>query len=278
MKTIKILNPEWQGFGVNNLASGGALTIYKAFKQGQQFKKINVPKNKELSIEAGILERSSIIKNSKNTFKELISIKPDSIFMIGGTCGAAVAPVAYLNNHYESDLAILWFDAHGDLNTPKTSLSGHFHGMVLRTLLGEGDPDLVELIVTPLIPSQITLAGVRDLDVEEKKYISKENITAISPETLTNFSLLAEAINHSGSSNIYIHIDVDFFNPCNFTGSQVPVFGGITVEKFTSILSKLNSSYNIVGISIVEFVSQNLPMALRIRDMFDKSGVALHLV
>ena len=58
--------------------------------------------------------------------------------MIGGTCGAEIAPVAYLNNHYESDLAILWFDAHGDLNTPKTSLSGHFHGMVLRTLLGEG--------------------------------------------------------------------------------------------------------------------------------------------
>jgi arginase len=273
MTSIKILNPEWQGFGTNNHASVGSLTIHKAFKQGNKFIEIDVLKNEELSIEGGILGHSSIIKNSKIAFNELNSIKPDRIFMIGGTCGSEIAPVAYLNSHYESNLAVLWFDAHGDLNTPGTSPSGHFHGMVLRTLLGEGDPDILELISHPLVPSQVTLAGVRNLDISEKEYITTKNITTISPEILTSFSSIAAAIEQSGTSNLYIHIDLDFFNPCDFNGAQVPVSGGITVEQFTPILSELNLIYNIIGISIVEFISKNLQMALRIRNLFEKSGL-----
>ena len=56
-----------------------------------------------------------------------------------------------------------WIDAHADLNTPDTSPSATFHGMVLRTLLGEG-PELLNLIETPPTPGQVTLVGVRALD------------------------------------------------------------------------------------------------------------------
>ena len=93
------------------------------------------------------------------------------VVTVGGTCGVEAAPVAYLNEQYDGDLAIVWFDAHGDLNAPATSPSGHFHGMVLRTLLGEGPHEYVGELRRPLRPAQLFLAGTRDLDPEESAYI-----------------------------------------------------------------------------------------------------------
>ena len=277
MKTTKLLYPEWQGFGTNNHATDGAFTIYKAFMQGSKFVEIDVLKEEYLLIEDGILGRSSIIKNSKSVFDQLNAEQPDRIFMIGGTCGSELVPVAYLNQRYHRDLTVLWFDAHGDLNTPKTSASGHFHGMVLRTLLGEGDPKLLELVPYPLVPSQVTLAGIRDLDMPEAKYASTEDITIIPPEILTDLSLMLAAVERSGSSNLYIHLDLDFFNPGDFNGAQIPVSGGLTIDQFIPILSEMNSRYKIVGLSVVEFVSKNPEMALKIRALFEKSGITCHL-
>ncbi|RUM35397.1 MAG: hypothetical protein DSY50_04820 [Desulfobulbus sp.] len=277
MKTIKLLYPEWQSYGTDNHANEGAFTIHKAFFQGSRFVEIDVLRKEHLVNEGGILGRSSIIKNSKRAFDRLNAEQPDRIFMIGGTCGSEIVPVAYLNQHYHRNLAVLWFDAHGDLNTPKTSPSGHFHGMVLRTLLGEGDRNLLELVPYPLFPSQVTLAGVRDLDMPEAKYASTEDITIIPSESLTDLSLVIAAVERSGFSNLYIHLDLDFFNPGDFEGAQVPVSGGLTIDQFVPILSEMNSRYKIVGLSVVEFVSKISEMASKIPVLFEKSGITCHL-
>ena len=55
------------------------------------------------------------------------------IYNLGADCGGELAVVARLNQHYNGRLRVLWFDAHADLNTPDTSPSANFHGMVLRT-------------------------------------------------------------------------------------------------------------------------------------------------
>ena len=277
MKTMKLLYPEWQGFGTDNHANEGAFTIHKAFLHGSKFVEIDVLQNEHLIVEGGVLGRSSIIKNSKRAFDLLNTEQPDRIFMIGGTCGSEIVPVAYLNQRYHRDLAVLWFDAHGDLNTPKTSPSGHFHGMVLRTLLGEGDRSVLELVQYPLSPSQVTLAGVRDLDIPEVKYATAEDITIIPPESLTDLSSVIAAVERSGSSNLYIHLDLDFFNPGVFKGAQVPVPGGLTINQFVPILSEMNSRYKIIGLSVVEFVSINPEMASKIPILFEKSGITCHL-
>jgi arginase len=278
MKTTKLLYPEWQGFGIDNHASGGAFTMHEAFMHGSKFVEIDVLRKEHLLIEDGILGRSSIIKNSKHVFDRLNVEQPDRIFMIGGTCGSELAPVAYLNQRYHCDLAVLWFDAHGDLNTPQSSPSGHFHGMVLRTLLGEGDPPkLVELMQYPLVPPQVTLAGIRDLDMPEATYVSTAGITIIPPEILTDLSLMRAAVERSGSSNLYIHLDLDFFNQEDFNGAQVPVSGGLTIDQFGPILTEINSRYKIVGLSIVEFVSNNPKTAAKIPNLFEKCGITCHL-
>ncbi len=273
MKILKLLYPEWQGFGVDNRASEGAFTVHQAFSQDNKFIEIDVLQKEYLLIEGGIFGRSSIARNSKRAFDRLNVEQPDKIFMIGGTCGAEIVPVAYLNRHYNRDLAVLWFDAHGDLNTPESSPSGHFHGMVLRTLLGDGDQILSEFVPCPLSPSQVTLAGVRDLDTPEAEYASEEDITIIPPDDLTDSRLVIVAVESYGSSNVYIHLDLDFFNPGDFKGSQCPTNGGLKMNQFVPILSDLNSRYNLVGLSVVEFASINPDMAARIPALFEKSGI-----
>ncbi len=273
MKILKLLYPEWQSFGVDNRARVGAYTVHKAFSQGNRFVEIDILQKENLLIEGGILGRSSIANNSKQVFDQLHAEQPEKIFMIGGTCGSEIVPVAYLNQHYHRDMAVLWFDAHGDLNTPESSPSGHFHGMVLRLLLGDGDQRLSKFVPFPLSATQVTLAGVRDLDTPEAEYVSKEDITIVSPDDLTDSRLVIAAVERYGSSNVYIHLDLDFFNPGDFKGSQCPTSGGITLNQFVPILSDLNSRYNVVGLSVVEFASTNPDMAAKIPTLFEKSGI-----
>ena len=114
----------------------------------------------------------SIAARARHTLDAISARRPQRIFTIGGTCGGELAPVAYLNAHYRGDLAVVWLDAHADLNTPESSPSGRFHGMVLRTLLGAGPESLVSLVSRRLAPQQIVLAGVRDFDRDEATFAS----------------------------------------------------------------------------------------------------------
>jgi arginase len=145
--------------------------------------------------------------------------------------------------------------------------------MVLRTLLGDGDQILSEFVPYPLSPSQVTLAGVRDLDMPEVEYASEEDITIIPPDGLTDPRIVIAAVERNGSFNLYIHLDLDFFNPEDFEGAQCPTSGGLTMNQFIPILSDLNSRFKVVGLSVVEFVSTNPDMAAKIPDLFEKSGI-----
>ena len=272
MKTLKLLHPEWQGYGENNRPAGGAVTVCNAFSRSG-FVEAGVLSEEDLRVEGGILGRASIIKNSSKAFERLVLEQPERIFMIGGTCGSGLVPVAYLNQRYRGDLAVLWLDAHGDLNTPETSPSGHFHGMVLRTLLGDGDPSLLEFVPYPLSSSQLILAGVRDLDAAEAEYVSAEHLTIISPDDWMDSSSVISAVERSGASLLYIHLDLDFFNPIDFKGSHFPVPGGISTDQFVPVLSALNSRFTVVGVNVVEFASTSPDIAGIIPALFEKSGV-----
>ncbi|MBN6051185.1 arginase family protein, partial [Nonomuraea sp. RK-328] len=105
----------------------------------------------------------------------------------GGDCGVELEPVAEALRRHGDRLVVVWFDAHGDLNTPATSPSGAFHGMVLRALTGEGPAGLVA--DRPLDPRRIVLAAVRDLDQGETAFIRAtgvQHVTEPDPTALTS--------------------------------------------------------------------------------------------
>src|SRR6476619_630496 len=150
-----LLYPEWQSSGENTAVYHGALKVAEIVFSNKDFLHTHVPAEETLEKTRGVLGLKSIAPRFQRTIEDLRKRQPDKIFMVGGTCGVEVAPVGYLNEKYDGDLAVIWLDAHGDLNNPASSPSGHFHGMPLRTLLGDGPIEYTSQLKLKLLPKQI---------------------------------------------------------------------------------------------------------------------------
>ena len=98
--------------------------------------------------------------------------------LIGGDCGAELAAVERAAS--DGTVAVVWFDAHPDLNTPESSTSGAFGGMVLRTLLGDGVDALVPAV--PLKPGLVVVAGSRSTDDSEEQYLLSSGIARVGAD------------------------------------------------------------------------------------------------
>jgi arginase len=122
---------------------------------------------------AGVRALDVLVENLRLTRKALTGID-DVVVTTGGDCGVDVAPIAAARARYGDRLTVLWIDAHPDLYTPQTLPSGSFHGMVLRTLLGEGPALLVP--EQRVAPEQVILAGVRTGGSAEYEYMEKAGL------------------------------------------------------------------------------------------------------
>jgi arginase len=185
---------------------------------------------------------------------------------IGGDCGTELASVSHVTD--QGDVALLWFDAHGDLNTPESSPSSVFNGMVLRTLLGDGTPGLIP--ARPVKPSDVVLIGTRELDPPEEEYLAESGIPLLEAGTVTAAQLLA-AVRKTGSTRVYIHVDLDVLDPAEFEGLDSPVPFGLSAATLVELIRAVKSEFELVGAGITEFAptspehaSVDLPTILRI--------------
>ncbi len=92
--------------------------------------------------------------------------------ILGGDHSISIGTMAGIAKNY-NNLGVIWYDAHGDMNTPETSPSGNIHGMPLATSLGFGHPKLTQLggYRPKVKPEHVVLIGARDLDEGEKELI-----------------------------------------------------------------------------------------------------------
>ncbi len=247
---LKLLFPQWQGSGIDKDLYYGALEIKDTFLNEQSFEYIDVSMEEELAVKNGILGYDSIILQLKKAIAIISDYGPRRIFTIGGDCGIELAPISYLNNLYNGDLAVIWFDAHGDLNTPALSPSNKFHGMPLRFLLGDGDKSITGMCLSRLNPNQMVLAGCRELDPPEQEYIHSKNIRVIRADKLEK---LIKIVSTMGFNNIYIHLDLDVIDPECFPSVMCPSEKGIMFHNLMVILELLKKEINIIGFSVVEY-------------------------
>ena len=261
---LRLVFPQWQGAGLGTDLYDGALAIRDAFLPVGSYEQIDVSLDTGLCADHGIWAYAAILAQLKRAVDCIARVRPGKIFTIGGCCGVEIAPVSYLNQLYDRDLTVIWFDAHGDLNTPESSPSTYFHGMPLRTLLGEGDEDILGQCVSQLVPEQVVLAGCRELDPEEEEYVNRHHVQRLG----VNLDPLMEAVNAMGP-NLYIHLDLDVLDPVCFPPVMCPVKGGITMENLTKTLRALKNEYNIVGFSVTEYAPGNGVDAEQLRDIIE---------
>jgi arginase len=185
---------------------------------------------------------------------------------IGGDCGVELAAVSHVTDHGEP--ALVWFDAHPDLNTPESSPSTAFAGMIVRTLIGEGAPGLVP--AHPVAPERIILAGARTFDAPEDVYLKESGIRVFEGDGFNPADIVG-AVETTGATSVYIHIDLDVLDPSEFEGLVDPQPFGITVAKLVETIKALKAKFEFAGAGLMQFspssseqITEDLPAILRI--------------
>lgn len=179
------------------------------------------------------------MENLRRTQKALDDID-DLVITTGGDCGVDLAPIARARARHGDRLTVLWIDAHPDLYTPQTLRSGSFHGMVLRTLLGEGPAPLIP--EQPLTPDQVITAGERAGSTAEHEYIEKAGIRRYGVSDL-------ETVLDELTGPVYVHIDLDVLDPAEFGSLGYPEPDGVLPHRLIDLISRLD---NVVGAAITE--------------------------
>lgn len=255
-KHINILYPQWQGGGLNKATYEGAMELKSNYLNMDDFFEVEVSLEENEEIENNIWAYHTILRQLNHIKGLLDAVNPDTIFTVGGGDDIEIMPMSYINHKMKSDLTIAFFDAHGDLNTPESSPSKNFHGMPLRTLFGESDEAILNLLYSKASYSQVVMIGTRDCDPAEESYINGHNISVItSDKANSDSSCVIEELKSKGSKNIYLHIDVDVIDPSEFPYQPVPAEGGLTIDAFSTLLKEISKEFNVVGVCVLGYTS-----------------------
>ena len=171
----------------------------------------------------------------------------------------SVAGVATAFAERNERLGLIWLDAHGDFNTPDSSLTGNVHGMPVAHLLGRGDPAMSSLAKpSPAIRAEhMVFIGLRDVDAAERRAIHEHGILAFTMRDIDERGLPAvmrAAIERAstGTGGIYVSCDADWVDPAEAPGVGTPVKGGATYREAHLVMEMLSDSGKIVGMDVVE--------------------------
>ncbi|WP_108803724.1 arginase family protein [Aquimarina sp. Aq107] len=253
---MKIYFPQWQGSGTGKNIEDGAKTILD-YLNDPEF--VHIPLSKIAAGKNG--ERKHHINNYDAITDQLTYLKtridqtqPKTIKTIGGDCGLEIVPVSYLNQKYPN-LGVIWFDAHADINKPCDSPSCNFHGMPLRTLLGEGSYHMNPLLFSTIKASQIHYVGLRDIDDTEQSRIDEGEIYAPKNINITN---LVETLRSKNITNLYLHFDFDCLEPNDYNKTYYRVADGITILESETCIRALQENFTIVGSSVLESITTDI--------------------
>ncbi len=158
--------------------------------------------------------------------------------VLSGSCFAAVGVVAGLA---EPSPGVLWFDAHGDFNTPETSLSGYIDGMGLPIMTGAAWQALHATVpgAGPVPETAIVHAGGRDFDEPEVRRFEASAVARMEPESLRSAEPLLHALAalEPVPSGLYLHVDLDVLDSREAQVNAYSAPGGLSAAQLESLVS-----------------------------------------
>lgn len=182
--------------------------------------------------------------------------------VLGGDHSIAMGSVSAVSHFYrqrQQDIGLLWFDAHGDMNTPESSPSGNIHGMPLAHLLGDGDQELVDIFMpgAKVKPENVVLLGVRDIDKNEQRIIRDAGITIFTMRDIDErgmASVSREAIElvTKNTAGFHLSFDLDGCDPSVIPGTGTLVPGGVNYREAHLLLELCSESEQLLAMDVVE--------------------------
>jgi arginase len=183
--------------------------------------------------------------------------------VLGGDHSIAMGTIAGASRfHRERDnkrIGLVWFDAHGDMNTPQTSPTGNIHGMPLAVALGLGEESLVDLAGEPPMVegARAAVVGLRDVDMAERANIKETGIGAFTMRDIDERGMrtvMEEAIKRAstGTAGIHVSFDIDGIDPDFAPGVGTPSPGGISYREAHLAMEMLSDTGLVISAEIVE--------------------------
>jgi arginase len=181
--------------------------------------------------------------------------------VLSGDCCTALGAVAGLQRS-GVDPAIVWLDAHGDVQTMETTGSGFLGGMPLRILVGYRPELISQRLGLRAIPERrVVLVDARDLDPPERAYLREAAIVHIElPE-------LSAGVLPPGS--LYLHLDLDIVDPTELLGLRYPAPGGPRLAEVASALERVLSCGDVVAVGIACTWNEGIRANEQIRVLLD---------
>ncbi|WP_077620261.1 arginase [Bacillus sinesaloumensis] len=178
--------------------------------------------------------------------------------VLGGDHSIAIGSLAGIAKNYKN-LGVIWYDAHGDLNTPDTSPSGNIHGMPLAASLGLGHKRLTHIAgYSPKIkPEHIVLIGARALDDGEKELIKELGVKVYTMHEIDRLGMtkvMEETISYlkKKTDGVHLSLDLDGLDPHDAPGVGTPVLGGISYRESHLAMEMLEEAKLITSAEFVE--------------------------
>jgi arginase len=172
--------------------------------------------------EAAVVEEETL---DEQTLAVAIDL-PERPVVLGGCCCAHIGAVEALAAR-NGRIALVWLDAHGDLNTPESSPSGNLWGMPLRMILDSGAVD----------PADTILLGARSLDAPEREFVASISLRTQADE-------LEQAL--EGTEGAYVALDVDSLEPGEIH-PFMPEPGGLTLAEVEKLLLQVRERAPVLG-------------------------------
>ncbi|MCJ1268008.1 Arginase, catabolizes arginine to ornithine and urea [Lobaria immixta] len=214
--------------------------------------------NRPLAVSAVNKRISEQVYEQARQGRYVLTLGGDHSISIGTLAGTAKATRERLPG---KELAVLWVDAHADINTPDTTISGNIHGMALAfsTGLAKGDREDVFgwLGKEQLIDKKrLVYIALRDLDEAEEVILKENDIKRFKMADVERDGIervVDLALDYIGAdSPIHLSFDIDALDPSEApsTGTSVP--GGLTLEQGTYIGKRVHETGNLVAMELVE--------------------------
>jgi len=185
-----------------------------------------------------------------------------AILMTGGDCTHATGVVGGLQTAYGADLrlGLVWLDAHGDFNTPRTSLSGSLGGMPVAVCAGLAHAPWRDTagIRAPLPTHRIALVGPRNLDTAEEKLLRATDVAIVAPADGFPGSPLEPTIEQLKRScdALYLHVDADILDASHVPSHGSKEGGGPSLQHVSDAVRTVMASGMVIAFALVSIYNQ----------------------
>ena len=273
--TLRLLWPQWQGAGTSSIrelapefpfdiarrgyAVGSAvLAAVLPANDGPTAAAPVAMDNEGLELRDGIEAKHVIVSQLAQAREVIRKHDPARIVTLGGECSVSVAPFSELARRYGDELAIVWIDSHPDIGTPASQYPG-FHAMAVAALTGHGDPDLLGLLPATVSPDRVALVGLHAWTEDDIPNVAEWGIRSFTPDDLrTTTQPLLDWLAATGCSRVAIHFDVDTVDSNEIVLGLGAEPDGLTSIQVRRIVGDLESSADVVGLTVAEFIPRQV--------------------